>query len=148
MFYQKAPANSSSLVLMRWIMRHSKVTNRFEFHLIHTKKLSHYICQLKSRSHLWSWTRCKWRRFFHADMRWIIDDAFHRAVMRIYWGQSFFFQWNLRRPIRRFHSAVVSTLGLLIGRDSCQSSNQVDNHDIEWWFAAGFTTKHCGSSSR
>lgn len=37
-FIKKAPANSSSVVLMRWIMRYSKVTNRcFKSHLIHKR---------------------------------------------------------------------------------------------------------------
>lgn len=68
-FIKKAPANSSSVVLMRWIMRYSEVTNRFfQVSLSSQKKLSHYICRQLNSSLLWSWALCKRRRFLHTQM--------------------------------------------------------------------------------
>lgn len=138
-FIKKAPANSSSVVLMRWIMRYSKVTNRlFKSHLIHKRNICH---QLNGRFRLWSWSRCKRRQFFHADMMWIIDyvnevsisSCCNENLLRC--RQQLFPMESPCQPIRRLHSAAVSTLRLLIGRDSCQSIIESTGKSCGWsWY--------------
>lgn len=90
-FIKKAPANSSSVVLMRWIMRYSKVTKRFfKSHLIHKRN-----CHITSAVNYTAEIGVSGDVLTHADMTWIIDYMFHRAVMRILWGAAnSVLQWN------------------------------------------------------